>query len=336
MNETTGASLGTVELAKTGTSGNDQLWVTPGGNSRLDRLGACRRPASPRRRLGSQLRLRPALYGVLRRGSNGRGRPHPRAGARAAPTVRNAWLLPGSCLPDAYFATERLERRGSRPRSISGDTSSDRHRGDREGMGGSRRQRSVPADAGRHDRSRHLDNPRRLAARRKRAAHGRSRMGLAADRGDVEREDLHDQEKQPVQGRGDVRSRAASVRRRRRVGTLAARPGVREQRLTSGSNSFQIGTTPTLGISIAVSGSLKVQSLASDPVIELRVTGARPIGRLRSPAPNLADEIEQGCGPAYKINPASGLPGLQPALVVARALGVRKTRTGGAGQVEKG
>ena len=41
--------------------------------------------------------------------------------------------------------------------------------------------------------------------------------------------------------------------------------------VTSGANSFQQGTTQTLGVSIAVKGNLQIQSQATDPVIELRV-----------------------------------------------------------------
>ena len=72
---------------------------------------------------------------------------------------------------------------------------------------------------------------------------------------------------------------------------------------SSGSNSFQTGTTPTLGVSIAVTGSLKVQSDASDPVIELRVTGSQNQSIDCDPAiPNLADEIEQGCAAVFTLS----------------------------------
>jgi hypothetical protein len=107
---------------------------------------------------------------------------------------------------------------------------------------------------------------------------------------------------------------------------------------SSGSNSFQTGTTPTLGVSIAVKGSLKVQSLATDPVIELRVTGSQNQSIDCDPAvPNLADEIDQGCGPAYKINPGLACPGYNQLWSLPQPWECVKTQTGGAvGQVERG
>jgi hypothetical protein len=107
---------------------------------------------------------------------------------------------------------------------------------------------------------------------------------------------------------------------------------------TSGSNSFETGTTHTLGISLAVTGSLKVQSLATDPVVELRVTGSQNQSIDCDPAtPNLADEIEQGCGPAYKLNPALACPAYNALWSLPEPWECVKTQTGGAvGQVEHG
>ena len=95
----------------------------------------------------------------------------------------------------------------------------------------------------------------------------------------------------------------------------------------------------TLGVSIAVTGSLKVQSLATDPVIELRVTGQpEPVDRLRPrDLRTCADEIEQGCGPAYKINPSLSCPAYNALWGLPEPWECVKTQTGGAvGQVEHG
>ena len=78
VNEATGASLGTVELQRNGTSGNDQLWIDARRDSRLDQLRARRRPAPPRRRHRSERPLRAALHRVLRPRVAERRRPHPR------------------------------------------------------------------------------------------------------------------------------------------------------------------------------------------------------------------------------------------------------------------
>jgi hypothetical protein len=107
---------------------------------------------------------------------------------------------------------------------------------------------------------------------------------------------------------------------------------------TSGSNSFQTGTAHTLGVSIAVKGSLKVQSLASDPIIELRVTGSQNQSIDCDPEiSNLRDEINFGCGPAYKLNKTLACPAYNALWTLPEPWECVKTQTGGAvGQVEQG
>ena len=107
---------------------------------------------------------------------------------------------------------------------------------------------------------------------------------------------------------------------------------------SSGSNSFQTGTAHTLGVSLAVTGSLKVQSLATDPVIELRVTGSQNQSIDCDPAiSNLRDEINEGCGPAYKINKTLACPAYNALWSLPEPWECVKTQTGGAvGQVEHG
>jgi hypothetical protein len=107
---------------------------------------------------------------------------------------------------------------------------------------------------------------------------------------------------------------------------------------SSGSNSFQTGTSHTLGVSIAVTGSLKVQSLATDPVVELRVTGSQNQSIDCDPAiSNLRDEINEGCGPAYKINKTLACPAYNALWGMPEPWECVKTQTGGAvGQVEHG
>ncbi len=107
---------------------------------------------------------------------------------------------------------------------------------------------------------------------------------------------------------------------------------------SSGSNSFQTGTAHTLGVTLSVTGSLKVQSLATDPVIELRVTGSQNQSVDCDPAvSNLRDEIKQGCGPAYKINKTLACPAYNQLWSLPEPWECVKTQTGGAvGQVEQG
>ena len=106
VNETTGAAIGSpVQLQKTGTSGNDQLWATAAGTPvpiasahigvRLRLVGG----PDPNAACGQ-------LYTECYDLGSPNGVVHIRGWSTgAAPTVRNAWLLPGSCVPDAYFAT---------------------------------------------------------------------------------------------------------------------------------------------------------------------------------------------------------------------------------------
>ena len=119
VNEVTGAALGTVQLERNGTIGNDQLWITPAGipvsiasahvGVRLRLVGG----ADPNAACGQ-------LYTECYDLGSANGVVHIRGWSTgAAPEVRNAWLLPGSCLPDAYFAVEDCEWGESRPRSTS-------------------------------------------------------------------------------------------------------------------------------------------------------------------------------------------------------------------------
>ena len=72
--------------------------------SRLDRLGARRRPDPARRRLRSEAACG-TLYTECYDAGSTNGVVHIRGWSTAtAPAARNAWLLPGTCAPDAYFA----------------------------------------------------------------------------------------------------------------------------------------------------------------------------------------------------------------------------------------
>ena len=81
-------------------------------------------------------------------------------------------------------------------------------------------------------------------------------------------------------------------------------PGV----TSSGSNTFKAGTTPAGGLAVTVGtlGPPSVQSQASDPPVQLRVT-ADVHGQTQSidcdpKLPNIRDEIVSGCAPRYTIN----------------------------------
>ena len=105
-----------------------------------------------------------------------------------------------------------------------------------------------------------------------------------------------------------------------------------------GANSFEQGTTHTLGVSIATLGDLLVQSQATDPVVNLRVTGSQNQSIDCDPSiSNLRDEIANGCGPAYAINSTLECPGYNELWGTPEPWKCVKTQTGGAvGQVEHG
>ena len=107
---------------------------------------------------------------------------------------------------------------------------------------------------------------------------------------------------------------------------------------SSGANSFKQGSTHTLGVSIATIGDLSVQSLATDPVVSLRVTGSQNQSIDCDPnISNLRSEIANGCGPTYAINSALACPAYNALWGTPQPWKCVKTQTGGAvGQVEQG
>jgi hypothetical protein len=109
---------------------------------------------------------------------------------------------------------------------------------------------------------------------------------------------------------------------------------------TSGGNSFEQGSTHTLGVTIGTTGNLQVQSqVGTPPLVELRVAG----GSLNQSIDcdpdqsNIRSEIQNGCGPAYEINPGTSCPAYNALWSTPQPWNCVKTQTGGSvGQVEQG
>jgi hypothetical protein len=339
VNEVTGASLGTVELRRSGTSGSEQLWATPAGIP----VDIASRDVGVRLRLvgGSDPS---AACGQLYTECYDLGSPngvvHIHGWATGvAPAVQNAWLLPGSCVPDAYFATgdcsagiqAEVDLGANHPLTGAGVTAEVWASADGAGKypltpGGTTglvtwtALSGVPlAGGGPHSVELNWSwkqtsgtwNGLTCTTKNNNPCKAEGTFG-AVQRGFVGIDGLSG----PLQ-----------------------RVQVFESGVTSsGSNSFRIGATHTLGISIAVKGSLEVQSGASDPVVELRVTGSQNQSIDCDPAiSNLADELEQGCGPAYKINTTLTCPAYNALWSLPEPWECVKTQTGGAvGQVERG
>ena len=340
VNEATGASLGTVQLQRSGTSGNHQLWSTPTGipvsiasehvGVRLRLVGG----SDPNAACGQ-------LYTECYDLGSTNGVVHIRgwSSTAGAPAVRNAWLLPGTCAPDAYFAAA----------DCSGGIQAEVDLGPTHPLTGTDVTAEVWASV---DGSGHypltpggdtglvtwtaasglpiaLPGPHTVELNWIWRQTSGAWNGLTCT----------DRNNNPCKAEGTF----GPVQRAFRGGPDRSGPLQRVQVFesgvtSSGSNSFETGTTPTLGLSLAVTGSLKVQSEASDPVVELRVTGSQNQSIDCDPAiPNLADEIEQGCGPAYKINPGLACPDYNTLWSLPEPWECVKTQTGGAvGQVERG
>ena len=338
VDETTGAGLGTIQLTRAGTSGNDQLWNT-----------TTPIPVSiPSERVGVRIRLVGGtdpnaacgqLYTECYDLDSPNGVVHVRGyGTGAAPAARHAWLLPGTCAPDAYFATSDCSA-GAQAEvdlgplypltgtgvtaqvwaSVDGAGTYQLAPGGTAGLvtwtatGGIPLAGSGPHTVGlnwRWEQTSGTWTGKTCNTRNNNPCKASGTFG-------------------PVQRAFVAGGRSGPLRR-----VQVFESGVS----SSGSNSFEAGTTHLLGVSLAVTGSLKVQALASDPVVELRVTGSQNQSIDCDPTiPNLADEIEQGCGPAYKINPGLACPNYNQLWSLPEPWECVKTQTGGAvGQVERG
>jgi hypothetical protein len=81
---------------------------------------------------------------------------------------------------------------------------------------------------------------------------------------------------------------------------------------SAGANSFQAGTAHQLTVTLGTLGSLAVQSQASDPAVELRLagsgTGSQNSIDCDPNISNLRGEIGAGCSPQYTINTGSVCP----------------------------
>ena len=346
VDETTGLALAPpVQLTKTGTSGNDELWSTPAGapvpitsqhvGVRLRLVGG----PDPNAACGQ---LYVECYDV----DSTNGVVHVRGWLPVVfgvvPAVRNAWLLPGTCVPDAYFATG----------DCSGGIQAEIDLGATHPLTGTDVTARVWATVDGIDTQLTPGGTSGLVT-------WTALAGLAFAGGGPHNVVLNWDWKQTsgtwigpngletcTTGGGNKCKASGTFGpvQRAFVATLGrSGPLTRVQVFesgvtTSGSNSFQTGTTPTLGVSIAVKGGLKVQSEASDPVVELRVVGSQNQSIDCDPdISNLRDELAQGCGPAYKINLSLACPAYNDLWDTPEPWECAKTQTGGAvGQVDQG
>jgi hypothetical protein len=338
VNEVTGAELGTIQLSKVGASGGDQLWNTTTPIS----------VSIPSAHVGVRIRLVGGadptaacgtLYTECYDTDSTNGIVHIRGWNAVAitPAARNVWLLPGDCAPDAYFAIA----------ACSGGVQAEVDLGTLYPLTGT----DITADVWAS-----VDGAGHHAL----AAGGTSGLvtwtstgGLPLAGSGPHNVELNwSWEKtsgtwngksckvngNPCQADGSFGTVQRSFLAGPRSGPLRSVQVYESGLTSSGSNSFETGTTHTLGVSLAVMGSLKVQSSATDPVVELRVTGSQNQSIDCDPAiANLRDEINQGCGPAYKLNKTLACPAYNVLWTLPEPWECVKTQTGGSvGQVEHG
>jgi Flp pilus assembly protein TadG len=338
VNEATGAVLATGELVKTGASAGQQLWSSSANVDvpiSASHIGVRIRLVGGTDPTASCGQLYTECYDL----ASGNGVVHIRGwSSSAAPSVQNAWLLAGNCLPDAYFAKgdcsagvqAEVDLGATHPLTGSGVTTEvwatvdggGKYPLTRSGSSGLvtwNANSGLPfTGGGPHDvglewsfeQTTGTWNGKTCTTKNNNPCKDSGSLGIV-QRGFVASED--------------------------RSGPLEL-VQISGPSVTSGANSFQQGTTQALGVSIAVKGNLQIQSQASDPVVELRVVGSQNQSIDCDPAlANLRDEIEGGCGPTYKINTTFNCPAYNALWGMPMPWECVKTQTGGAvGQVEHG
>jgi Putative Flp pilus-assembly TadE/G-like len=339
IDETTGATLATTQLQKAGTSGGQQLWST---SSNVDVA-----ISSPH--VGVRIRLVGGtdanagcdqLYVECYDAESANGAVHIRGWDPdgGTPAVRDAWLLAGTCAPDAYFATgdcsagvqANVDLGPLYPLTGDGVTA----------------EVSASVDGG----GKHVLTPGRtsgtvtwtLGNGLPVAGDGPHAVSLAwsweKTEGTWNGKTCNPKNNNPCKDGGPFgvvqRAFVASPERSGSLQGLQLSNGA----FSSGANSFEYGTT-SLGVTIAVTGNLSVQSAATDPVVELRVVGSQNQSIDCDPnKPNLKDEIATGCEPSYVINPSLACPAYNELWTnVEQPWPCVKTQTGNAaGQVPQG
>jgi Putative Flp pilus-assembly TadE/G-like len=338
VNEATGAVLATAQLEKAGTSGGAQLWSTPANvdvpissphvGVRIRLVGG----PDPTAGCGQ-------LYVECYDEGSADGVVHIRGWdpAGAAPAVRDAWLLPGTCAPDAYFAAD----------DCSAGIQADVDLGALHPLTGTGITTQVWATV--DGAGKYLLTPGgtsgtvpwTLGGGLPVAGGGPHAIGLdwsfEQTVGTWNGLTCNSRNNNPCKAAGSFgvvqRAFVASPDRSGVLESVQVSNGV----FSSGANSFQYGTA-SLGVTIAVAGSLVVQSAATDPVIELRVVGSQNQSIDCDPnKSNLRDEIAGGCEPRYQINRTLTCPGYNELWTLPEPWPCVKTQTGGSvGQVSAG
>jgi hypothetical protein len=324
VDETTGnapagcASPCEMELLPNGTVGSQQLWAPAAGSALTFPIPA---------RLGVRIRMiggadktaacgQPLVDCYDGGSANGLAFVRGWNSATPAPAVRNAWLLPGSCLPDAYFTSALCNAGvqaeidlGNRPLTGAGVTVGVTASVDGSGSFALTQGSLVSGSlytwnllsgmplttTGPHDISLSWTWSQTSGT----WFNGTTTVTCTTSGSN------------PCKGNGTFANvqRAFVADNASRSGPLQ-RVQVGELRIsTFGADSFQAGTSHSLFVTVSTLGTVQVQSLASDPVITLRVKGSQNQAVDCDPAvSNLRTEIEVGCNVKYTINTGTACP----------------------------
>jgi hypothetical protein len=339
VDETTGATLATAQLSKAGTSGGLQLWSTTGNVSvpvSTKHVGVRIRLVGGTDPNAGCSQLYVECYDA--ESANGAVYVHGWDATAGAPAVHDAWLLAGTCTPDAYFAAgdcsagvqADVDLGALHPLTGPGITTEVWASVDGAGkypLTAGATSGTVTTwtaasglpiiDAGPHDVS--LD------------------WTWEQTVGTWTGKTCTDRHNNPCKAAGSFGVvQRAFVATPERTGTLE-RLELSSGAYTSGANSFAYGSA-SIGVTIAVAGNLAVQSAASDPVVKLRVVGSQNQSVDCDPdKPSLRDEIATGCEPSYTINPSLACPAYNELWSLPEPWPCAKTQTGGSvGQVSQG
>lgn len=354
INESTGNPIAgcpsgcTVQLQKSGVSGGKQLWTT---QAPLNVRIAANDVGVRMRLVGGADPSAPCsqLYTECYDATSANGLIHIRGwdASATAPTVHNAWLLAGNCLPDAYFTTAdcsaglqaEVDLGSNHPLAGAGITAhvwaavdgGGQYQLTQGGGGGLvtwTATGGIPVSGpGPHpvtlgwswEQTRGTWNGIRCRRRGGNRCTDSGTFGTTAA---------------PIQRafEADVDS----------SGPLQLVQVFESGISTSGANSFQRRTTHKLGVTVATAGNLSL-ALPNDPATKLRVSVSRGGGSQTQSIdcdpnqPNLRDEIANGCAPLYAINPGTSCPAYSQLWGTSQPWNCVKTQTGqDTGQVAQG
>lgn len=264
-------------------------------------------------------------------------------GAASAPTVHNAWLLSGTCSPDAYFAVStcsgglQAEVDLGSDHPLSGNGASAQVLAAVDGSG------NIPLTQGSGSGTVTWTLNQGLPF----DSTGPHTVALSwtwkQTAGTWKTKTCTTKNSNPCVDSGALGTvQRAFVSDPTRSGPVQrleiGQPAVGS---TAGANSFQQGSTPNLNITLATIGSYEVQAAdANAPLITLRVAGGSLTQSIDcDPAVStLRDEIKLGCGPGYIADDdAKPCPDYNSLWNTPQPWYCVKVQTGGAvGQVDQG